>query len=996
MHRLTIYFLLLVLFTCGLAAQVDNASIAGTVTDASQAAVPGAKVEAISTTTGQRRNAITGPSGSFQIPGLAVGIYRVTIAKEGFRTSEFKAVELSVAQSRTLDAQLTVGAVAESIQVTAPADTLNRSSAEVGGLIEAAQIKEIPVSGRNWASLMLLAPGAVNYGDGSQRSIRFNGHSIDDANYTFDGIDNNGVQEQTQKAETRLNIALDSIAEFRVSTAVYTAESGAAGGVQVNVVSKTGTNQFHGSTFYSLRNDALDSRSPFDGATIPPFTLHQFGGNFGGPIKKDKAFFFANYEGLRQDLGTTFTNYVPNDAFRAKVLAKSPALKPILDAYPTGGTPLDSTTNLLRLVATNTVREDAGMLRFDYRFNDKSSLFARYNTDNVYIDNPTDALGSHNVVPHVPTNAVLSFQHLFSPTVINETKIGINRADYHNWGYGTAPLSVSVSSASFDGLSGTSLDTEVGTTFSYIDNLTLVRGRHTFKFGANVMRVRLNNSGNTLTTSSLSFASTDDFINNKASSATYLQGEGVVGNRRTFFQGYAQDEWKVTPRLTLNLGLRYEFYSVVHEILNRSAVVDIAGCGGFCPKGTAYYDPNTKDFGPRVGLAWAPAVLGGKTTIRSGFGIYYGGNQNDDFSDPAESAVPRYSLSSSDAQLSFPLVAFLDPKNQLFSPKSLDRHRKDLYYENWDFVIQQELPHDFVGQVSYIGGEGHHLFSKYTVNLIDPATGKRPLAGFGSFGFKTNDGNNNFNTLQTSLQRRFVRGMLLQANYMWSHGITDASIGSGEATAFQNMGCRACDRSSSNIDVRHVFTANGVYQLPFARSKQSGLMAGAMAGWQLSGIFSARTGLPVNITASRTAAQMLDGNTSGQRPNLVPGVSIYAADQSINNWFNPAAFAAPANGTWGNLGRYIANGPGTYEVDAALQKKFRVTERLGLNFRASAFNLMNHPQYKIPGATVGSVSGTPPAIKSSASFGRITGILNTGATGTGAPRRVEFMVRAEF
>ncbi len=996
MHRLTSNFLLFALFTCSLTAQVDNASIAGTVTDSSQSAVPGAKVEAISTTTGQRRNAITGASGAFQIPGLAVGTYRLTIAKEGFRTAEFKAVELSVAQSRTLDAQLTVGALAESIQVTAPADTLNRSSAEVGGLIEAAQIKEIPVSGRNWASLMLLAPGAVNYGDGSQRSIRFNGHSIDDANYTFDGIDNNGVQEQTQKAETRLNIALDSIAEFRVSTAVYTAESGAAGGVQVNVVSKTGTNQFHGSTFYSLRNDGLDSRSPFDGATIPPFTLHQFGGNFGGPIQKDKAFFFANYEGLRQDLGTTFTNYVPNDAFRAKVLAKSPALKPILDAYPTGGTPLDSTTNLLRLVATNTVREDAGMLRFDYRFNDKSSMFARYNTDNVYIDNPTDALGSHNVVPHVPTNAVLSFQHLFSPTVINETKIGINRADYHNWGYGTAPLSVSVSSASFDGLSGTSLDTEVGTTFSYIDNLTLVRGRHTFKFGANIMRVRLNNSGNTLTTSSLSYASTDDFINNKASSATYLQGEGVVGNRRTFFQGYAQDEWKVTPRLTLNLGLRYEFYSVVHEILNRSAVVDIAGCGGFCPKGTAYYDPNTKDFGPRIGLAWAPAVLGGKTTIRSGFGIYYGGNQNDDFSDPAESAVPRYSLSSSDAQLSFPLVAFLDPKNQLFSPKSLDRHRKDLYYENWDFVIQQELPHDFVGQVSYIGGEGHHLFSKYTVNLIDPATGKRPLAGFGSFGFKTNDGNNNFNTLQTSLQRRFIRGMLLQANYMWSHGITDASIGSGEATAFQNMGCRACDRSSSNIDVRHVFTANGVYQLPFALSRRNGLMAGAVAGWQLSGIFSARTGLPVNITASRTAAQMPDGNTSGQRPNLVPGVSIYAADQSINNWFNPAAFAAPANGTWGNLGRYIANGPGTYELDAALQKRFRVTERLGLNFRASAFNLMNHPQYKIPGATVGSVSGTPPAIKPSASFGRITGILNTGATGTGAPRRVEFMVRAEF
>jgi outer membrane receptor protein involved in Fe transport len=273
----------------------------------------------------------------------------------------------------------------------------------------------------------------------------------------------------------------------------------------------------------------------------------------------------------------------------------------------------------------------------------------------------------------------------------------VNRSNYHNWGYGTAPVSVSVSSASFDSVSSTSLDTEVGSTFSYIDNLTLVRGRHTLKFGVNVMRMRLNNSGNTLTTSSVSYASPDDFIANRATSATYLQGEGVVGNRRTFYMGFGQDEFKVTPNLTLNLGLRYEFYSVTHEILNRSAVVDIPGCGGFCPKGTPYYEPNTKDFGPRVGLAWAPAMFHGRTTIRSGFGIYSGGNQNDDFSDPAESAVPRYSLSSTDfPALAYPLVAFLDPKN----PKAIDRHRRDLYYENWDFVIQQQLGKDFVGQVS--------------------------------------------------------------------------------------------------------------------------------------------------------------------------------------------------------------------------------------------------------------------------------------------------------
>jgi hypothetical protein len=391
--------------------------------------------------------------------------------------------------------------------------------------------------------------------------------------------------------------------------------------------------------------------------------------------------------------------------------------------------------------------------------------------------------------------------------------------------------------------------------------------------------------------------------------------------------------------------------------------------------------------------------LKGRTTIRSGFGIYYGANQNDDFSDPMESAVPRYSLTSDDfPNLAYPLNAFLDPKNQLFSPKAIDRHRKDLYYENWDFVVQQRLPQEFVAQVGYAGGEGHHLFTRYTINLLNPVTRLRPLSAFSAFGLKTNDGNNNFNALQASLERRFMRGLLFQMNYMWSHGITDSSIGAGESVTFQNMSCRACDRSSSNIDVRHTMTLNSVYQLPFGRGKQflsgNGLASKVVGGWELAGIVSARTGLPVNITMSRSASALPDGNTSSQRPNLVPGVPIYAAHQTIYNWFNPAAFAAPANGTWGNLGRYIATGPGTYEVDTSLQKRFALTERIGLNFRASAFNLFNHPGYRSPSGSIGRLLGDPPQVN--AGFGRITGVLNNGAVGTGAPRRIEFMARIDF
>ena len=996
MRQLGVFVLVFGIGSVSVLAQ-DRAAIDGTVMDPDAALVGGASVDLKSAATGLHRTTASNENGLYQITALPVGSYVLTITKEGFKPVKIDEIVLQYGETRTIDARLEIGGTAETVQVNATAETVNRTNAEVGGVIESAQIKEIPVSGRNWAGLMMLVPGAIDYGDGAQRSIQFSGHSLDDSNFTFDGIDTSGVQEQTQKADTRLNIALDSISEFRVSTANYTAESGAAGGAQINVVSKTGTNEFHGSTFYAVRNDALDARSPFDGSTLPDFTLNQFGASFGGPIVKDKAFFYANYEGFRQSLGQTFVNTVPSAALRAQVLATSPALKPILDAYPAGQTPLDANTDQIRVVTADTIREDAGMFRFDYRFNDTNSAFFRYNVDNAYIDQPQDALGTRNVIPHVPTNVVLQFQRILSPTTVNEVKFGINRANYHNYTYGTSPVALDVGGL-FDGVSDNSLDTEVGTSFSYIDNLSLTRGRHTLKLGVDIRRIRLNNSGNTWTTSSITYAGLDELIHNQADSASYLVGEGVVGNRRTYYQAYAQDEFRVSPNLTLNLGLRYEYYSVAHEILNRSAVVDILGCGGFCPKGTPYYDPNTKDFGPRIGVAWAPAALHGKTTFRSGFGIYYGGNQNDDFSDPAESAVPRYALSSTDfPALAFPLVAFLNPANQLYSPKAIDRHRKDLSYENWDFLIQQQLPQDWVFQIGYTGAEGHHLFDKYTVNLINPATGTRPLAGFSSFGLKANDGNNNFNALQVSMQRRFTNGLLLQANYMWSHGIADASDGSGTGISFQDMGCRACDRSSTDIDVRHNFTMNAVYQLPFGRGQKfvtSGLASRLLGGWELAGIATARTGLPLNITMTRKASAVLDGNTSNQRPNLVPGVSIYAANPSVNGWFNPAAFSLPANGTWGNLGRYIANGPNMFEIDNSLQKRFRVTERLALNFRAAAYNLFNHPVYSLPSAKIGALTGNPPAVSSS--FGLITSIINGGAVGTGAPRRIEFMFRAEF
>jgi len=966
----------------------DRAAILGTVTDPTGAVISGAHVELKSPATGMHRETQTGVAGIYEFDSLPVGSYQVSIAQSGFRSVTVSEITLHYSEVRTVDAALVLGGISESVDVVAPLEDLKRGNADVGEVVDTKQMQELPINGRNWAELSLLANGAVNYGDGSQRSVRFNGHSLDDGNITLDGIDATGVQEQTMKADTRLAVAIDAIDEFRVTTAVYTAESGSAAGAQINIISRTGSNAFHGSGFYAVRNQALDARSPFDGSTLPPFTLNQFGGSIGGPILKNKLFFFTNFEGLDQHLGHTFQNTVPNAAFRAQVLATSPAMAPLISPYPTGGIPIaGSTNNLVTLVENDAIREDSGLVRVDYQMSDKDSMYFRYNIDNANADTPSDALGSHSVVPVIPQNLAVEYQKLISPTLINEAKFGWNHVNYHNWSYGTSP--VSTSPFSFDGLSSNSLDTEVGTTLSFINNVTKVVGRHTFKAGVEVRRVQLDNSGNTITTQSITYASDQDFINNAASAATYLQGEGIAHSRHTIYMGYVQDEFKVTPRLTVNLGLRYEFYSVVHEIDNHSAVVDIAGCGGFCPPGTAYYAPNTHDFGPRLGIAWAPAVLHGKTTIRAGYGIYYGANQNDDFSDPAESFVPRYSLTNANfPALSFPLTAFLNPANQLFSPKAIARDRKDEYYGNWDFLIQQDFGQGFIAQIGYVGDKGTHMFDKNTLNLINPATGQRTLTQFGSFGQKANTGNAEFSALQAQIHRRFKSGLMVQSNYMWSHGITDASIGAGESVSFQNNSCRACDRSSTNIDVRQYFTTNAIYELPFGKGKpfaQDGMGAAVFGGWELAGIATARTGLPVNITITRKAAALLDGNTSSQRPDYVAGADIYSASQSISGWFNPAAFATPAKYTWGNLGRYAASGPGAVEFDTSVQRKFRITERVKFDLRATAYNLCNHPIYSNP-------SGN----SSSSSFGRITSVINTGATGSGAPRRIEFMLRAEF
>jgi hypothetical protein len=894
-----------------------------------------------------------------------------------------------------------VGAPTTTVEVRASAQALESNNAEISTVIQSRQVEDIPLNGRDWSLLMTLSPGAVNLGAGGQRDLRFVGRGIDDSNYTYDGVDATGVQEQSQKVGVRLAISLESIAEFRVSSSVYTADQGGSAGAIVSIVSKTGTNTFHGGIFEFLRNNVLDARSPFDFPSIPPFRLNQFGADLGGPIKKDRTFFYMDYEGIRQRLDTTVIGHVPNAAFRESVT--NPVLTPFLAQWPDQGLLIpvgDGITNEWSQPQSDNIREDSGMFRLDHIFTDRTSIFARINIDDATTTDPLDTLGGIDNPLIRPSNYVVQLTHTFSPTIINELRGGINRSALHHYQNGTCPLSAAGNglpgticadvSGPFDTPSDSQLDTEVGTTIDVYDDLSIVRGRHTIKMGIGVERHRLNNSDESVANGDLTYDSTDEFLNNVVDNYSYVGPLTLGGERRTYIMPYVQDTFKIRPNLTLNYGLRWEHYTVLKEAFGRQAVVKLS-CGGFCPKGTPLYSPDYKDFAPRLGLAWSPGGDSGKTVIRTGFGMYFSPNQMDDFTDGHESTDQRFNVSSVDvANLAWPVLPSLLP-SPLYSPKAWDPNRQDGYFENWDFTVERMLPGNFIGQIAYDGSEGHRLFGRLQANLINPLTGTRPLSTFGQYGEKDNIGNSNFHSLQISLQRRLTSGWLWGTQYMWSHGFADQGFGAGDSTTNEDMECLRCDYSSTDIDIRQSLSVNSVYELPFGPGKHflsgGGVAAKVLGGWQLSGVGSAMSGRPVNITIDRSASDMLDANSRDQRPDFVPGQSLYAAGKNINNWFNLAAFATPATDMWGNLGRNIGRGPGYYEIDTALQKEMPLTERLKLEFRAEAFNLLNHPIFGDPDSDVSDGPGV---------FGVITSQLNTGATGIGSSRRLQFMLRLEF
>jgi len=1089
-------------------AQIDRAVLEGAVLDPSGAAIVGASVKILAVNTDIAQEQRTNSKGYYRFPGIAVGRYTVTATSAGFKTNVIEEVVLRVGQTRTLDINLEVGGASEKVEVKAPSGPSNRTSAEASTVIDTSQIANLPNNGRDWASFTLLAPFAQDDGGGDQRTIRFAGRARDDNNFQIDGVDAGGIQEQAQKSQTRLQISQDAIDEYRVSSALYDAEYGTQAGGQVNVVTKSGTNGLHGSVFGYLRNSVFDARNfnDFDingNPAIPAFRYGQYGMSIGGPVVKDKVFFFLNYEGLRQYGGATTRVLVPSPSSQQTTLGTSPQMCSILQAFPwrasTGsigncapkfvfpdGAFVDQTGNGLQdsdqftAPAPTTVHEDTWLARIDYHINEKTTLYGRAQRDISLVSGTNRGSLPYDLIQTInhPANYFLALQRSFSPRVLNEAKVFVNRAPFIN--PQASPLTYAVQTNDWITVNNDNADHEVGTTYGAIDNLTFVRGRHTFKTGMEIRRVRLN-QGKTAD-NTLNFADNSGTANTGFTEAT-LYGISFTAPwcchkfRRTFYLPYFQDEWKVTPNLTLNLGLRWEYYGVANEADNRTTVFDLnefhgvcLGSGSIngpfptpintpaCPKNPALYNADYKNFDPRIGVAWAPGALHGKTVIRAGFGIYHGAAQNDDLNAGLESdrftafvnldpsgagtpLLPAYQQAAPD------LSGLGSDVINLQQPRALQRHgRRDLYVETWGLTVDHELPANFLASAQYLGSRGVRLFSRGGVNFCIT---KPDINGdctrtldqyypggdpYGSVDLKSDIGASTYHALLLGLERRFTNGLSFQTRYTWSHSINNGSVGGGESNGPENVNCLACDQGPSVFDIRNSFTANAVYDLPFGPGKrylsEAGALGKIVGGWSFSSIGLWHTGHPLTVTMNISPTQLPDGNDqTTQRPDLVPGVPLLLSGGSQNHTIpiNPAAFAPPpldpAGASYGLVSRFgdapngLIRALNSWQVDFALIKETKLTERVSAQFGVQVFNIFNHVQLGDPSgdnlafnyAQVTDGAGNPIpnqyTLVPSGNLGQITSTNNfnnnndnasSPNTGTGLPRQIQFMLRFQF
>jgi hypothetical protein len=1085
-HILSSTFLLIALIAAITPAQTTTGAFVGFVTDAQGAVIAGARVTAINEQNGLARTVTTNSSGEYVISMLPVGRYTLKFEADSFKQRAVKGVVLELDQKARIDAELQVGQITEVVTSEDGSDTpLTRTeTAEAGEVIENKRIVDLPLNGRQFLQLAQLTPGVVENARGafgqqlsgvSGPRISVMGGRESDNQFTLDGV------SLTDRFFNTLctPLSVDAVQEFKVQSNLYSAESGTLGGAQINIAIKSGANELHGSAYGFLRNDEFDARNFFD-RVKPEFRQSQFGGTVGGPVIKDKAFFFGNYEGLRLAKSLTRQFAVPSASLRSGQFATtirdpqtglpfannaipdariSPLAKALLQFVPLPN--LAGGANNFIDSPQEINDGDQFTIKSNYRLGANDEGFVRYTFYNVnayqpyafvaFASSPISLPGFGIFIQQRSQNVAISETHVFRPTLIGEFKFGFNRT-----AGGQVQQNSNVDFASQFNIAGASRDVsdlgipritiapfnafgDVATTlsrrdndFQYNYNLAWFRGKNSLNFGGLYKRLQFNPfipsnkrgqfSFNGLFTGN-AFA---DFLLGLPSSAQGGVGSTTVYLRGNEAQAYVQDDIKVARRLTVNLGLRYEYSSPLAERYNRWATLDIPnrrviiasdGDGNISTQpfvagiaqqlaplpivtsadagiNRGLVERDLNNFAPRVGLAYD--LFGDqKTVIRAGYGIYYSPSSFNAVS--LQSQAPPFfkRVSAANSLAAGATIQTILANPLLGAPgfQTYDPNYRTPYYQQYNLGVQQLIARNLLVEAQYVGLQGRKLFTNIWYNTPDASPLPNPASrslfpNLGNFALQAGAANSNYNALILRTEKRLSSGLAVMGSYTFSKSIDNDSLGNTVVSSgLDQSNIKALERALSSFDIRHRLIVSFTYDLPF-KFRNTALNA-VFGNWQAGGIITEQSGQPFTPNLSTDRANNGLGILGYGRPNLVGDPNLSNGQQTVDRFFNTDAFVVQPFGTLGTAGRNILEGPGTNLVDFSLIKNIPLSERHRLQFRSEFFNLFNRTNFDFPEriCTV-PTTAAPGTSCTGGTFGRLTAARD--------PRILQFALKYLF
>lgn len=1027
------------LFCTRLQAQLNASAIAGTVYDSSGAVVSGVTIVVTNTNTNQVITIRTDRHGEYFAPNLTVSVYRATFSKHGFRTTTINGIVLHAQSSITENVVLKVGASAQTVTVNAQEVSTNTETSNLGATITAHQVSQLPLNGRDVMDLLAFVPGAIQNTGSSVNSDSIGGFASGQfgADVNMDGsdatrVDANVAFSNFGRGTARITRAsVDNVQEVKVLSSDYSAQYGNAIGGIINIVTKSGTNTLHGEAFEFFRNDALDAKNYFNTEKRVPLKLNQFGGNLGGPILRNKLFFFGNYEGIRQHVTTLNIGQtlVLNQKMRSMAV---PSMAPIIDRIPLGnGGPAPTENhvmygywfNLLNGTTYTDQNENTLALKLNYVQSPRSNFSLRYNYNesNTYGTYGL-AIGQYYSAPEIVQLGKFNWEYIGSSTFFNQLGFSINSPDSHQTaGEPGLPiiscyscdigLGLTPSPATFESL-------EPAIDYELTDTATKVKGRNQLVFGVDY---RWNNVGRELVTqNTIEYyggptveaattlpcngqpQGTNGCVDPSGGPELFLQNEGegysAQGYPMTHMENlmsayFINDDMKLQPRLTLNLGMRYQFATVLHDSKGRLENFNISTLSLDKP-GAQLYAPSYVDWAPRLGFNW-DAFGNGRTSLRGGFGLFFM---------PIEPGTPLNVATNTEENVSINLLAIASqgvtcnppvtsvqfplptnvPNCQPQAPLNvyaMAPYQRDSYSEQWSLAVDQRFARNIVLTLAYRGNRGLRLPGGADLNLAKPnPDGTAPAAGaslrywlsnqWGSINYNGQFASSNYNDFNASI-RANTHGLSLLANFNWSHEFDDLT---GLFEAYQNPRDIKADWAPGDIDVRDAFAVAAVYNAP--RIPKVPRRFGS--GWELSTTVQGRTPTPVNFSYSE-----YDPASSSLRPDCVPGVPTRAEHWSLQNQFNLAAFTAPKL-AYGTCPRNYGRGTNFLQPNLALVKNTKLAGRLNLVLRAEMFDLFNHPNFANPSGTVNGFA-----------FGASTSTIGD-LVGNGTSRQIQLSAKLRF